>query len=92
MFKFLTTFFLTTVIRAKERKAIPHFMKIIRQALEKNISLCVWLLETFCNQNIIKEFLIDCPISDMRRFIAGLLKTAMENLYKYEINSINEYC
>ena len=49
MFKFLTTFFLTTVIRAKERKSIPQFMKIIRDALEKNIQLCVWLLETFTN-------------------------------------------
>lgn len=37
MFKFLITFFLTTVIRAKERKSIPHYMKIIREALTKNI-------------------------------------------------------
>ena len=33
MFKFLTTFFLTSVIRAKERKAVPSYMKIIREAL-----------------------------------------------------------
>jgi hypothetical protein len=34
MFKFLTTFFLTTVIRAKERgRTVPYFMQIIREAL-----------------------------------------------------------
>jgi hypothetical protein len=48
-FKFLTTFFLTTVIRAKERKAIPNFMRVIREALKKNVSLSIWLLETFSN-------------------------------------------
>lgn len=33
IFKFITTFFLTTVIRAKERKTVPSFMKMIRSAL-----------------------------------------------------------
>jgi len=77
MFKFFTTFFLTTVIRAKERKTIPQFMKIVREALKKNISLCLWLLETFSHQDLIKEFLIDCPIIDMKRFVAGLINTAL---------------
>lgn len=49
MFKFFLTFFLTTVIRAKERKSIPFFMKIIREALTKNVSLCIWILEIFSN-------------------------------------------
>lgn len=84
MFKFLTTFFFTTVIRAKERKSIPQLMVIIREALKKNVSLSVWLLESFVNQNLIKEFLIDCPIPDMKRFVAGLLKTAMQTVYKFE--------
>jgi len=91
MFKFLTTFFLTTVIRAKERKSVPSFMKIIREALEKSISICVWLLETFSNQDLIKEFLIDCPIPDMKRFVAGLLNTAMVKVYKHEEASIGVY-
>ena len=77
MFKFLTTFFLTTVVRAKERKSVPHFMKIIREALVKNVPLSVWLVETFSNQDLIKELLVDCPIPDMKRFVAGLIKTAM---------------
>mmetsp|Transcript_8862 Transcript_8862/g.8237 ORF Transcript_8862/g.8237 Transcript_8862/m.8237 type:complete len:107 (+) Transcript_8862:5955-6275(+) len=91
MFKFLTTFFLTTVIRAKERKTIPLFMKIIREALKKNISLCVWILETFVHQDLIKEFLVDSPIPDMKRFVAGLLNTAMQQVYPFEEAAIHDY-
>lgn len=91
MFKFLTTFFLTTVIRAKERKAVPHFMKIIREALKKNIQLSLWFVETFCSQDIIRELLIDCPIPDMKRFVAGLLGTAMKVIYPHESKAILEY-
>lgn len=92
MFKFLTTFFLTTVIRAKERgRTVPYFMLRIREALKLNVALSVWLIESFNNQDLIKEFLIDCPITDMKRFVAGLLKTAMQTVYKYEEEAIMNY-
>jgi hypothetical protein len=85
MFKFLTTFFLTTVVRAKDRgRTVPYFMQIIREALKRNVALSIWLLESFNNQDLIKEFLIDSPIPDMKRFVAGLIKTAMQTVYKYE--------
>ncbi len=92
MFKFLTTFFLTTVIRAKERgRSVPFFMQIIKQALRKNVALSVWLLESFSIQDVIREFLIDSPITDMKRFVAGLLKTAMQTVYKFEEESLSKY-
>ena len=59
-------------------------MELIRAVLKKDVSLSIWLLEAFSNQDLIKEFLIDCPIPDMKRFIAGLLKTAMNTIYKFE--------
>jgi hypothetical protein len=93
MFKFLTTFFLTTVIRAKERgRTVPYFMQIIRTALKNNAALSIWLIESLSNQDLIKEFLIDSPITDMKRFVAGLLKTAMQTVYKFEEASIAKYC
>ena len=66
-------------------------MQMIREALKKNVALSVWLLESFNNQDIIKEFLIDCPITDMKRFVSGLLKTAMQTVYKFEEQSIEAY-
>ena len=91
MFRFLTTFFLTTVIRAKERKSVPQFMKIIREALQKDILLSAWLLETFSQKAVINEFLIDCLIPDMKRFVAGLIKTAMKLIYRFESEQIKNF-
>lgn len=36
--------------------------------------------------------MIDCPIPDMKRFVAGLLRTAMLTVYKFEEEAIKNYC
>jgi len=77
-FKFVVTFFLTVGLRSKERSILPDYVAFIRDALKKNIGLSLWFIETFSNQDFIKEFFIDCPIHDMARFTQGLLKTAMQ--------------
>jgi len=76
--KFLITFFMTIGIRSKERNVLPDFVTLIRNALKRNIGLCLWLVETFSNQDFIKEFFVDCPIHDMSRFVQGLLNTAIQ--------------
>lgn len=83
-FKFLITFFMTVALRSKERTVLPDYLSLIREALNKNIGLCLWLLETFTNQLFIREFLLDCPIHDLARFTQGLLKTAMYQVYQKE--------
>jgi hypothetical protein len=55
------------------------------------VALSIWLLESFSSQDLIKEFLIDSPVTDMKRFVAGLLKTAMQTVYKHEEQAINAY-
>jgi len=40
---------------------------------------------------MIKEFLFDCPVSDMSRFVAGLLSTAMKTVYPHEEQQILVY-
>jgi hypothetical protein len=40
---------------------------------------------------MIKEFFVECPIADMSRFMAGLMKTAMNTLYVFEKEKISEY-
>ena len=87
----MTSFFLTTVIRAKDRKSIPQYMQLIGPALENSVMLSCWLVEVFSTQEIIKELLIDCPIPDMKRFVAGLLKQAMSTIYQYEEKYLKEY-
>lgn len=90
-FKFVITFFLTVTIRSKERGLIQEYLKLITDALKANIGLSMWLLETFTNQEIIKEFLLDCPIHDLTRFVQGLLRVAMEEVYKHEKDAMAQY-
>lgn len=56
-----------------------------------NIKLCIWFIETFTNQDIIKELLVECPVQDMARFTAGLLRTAMQMCYEQEQELIMTY-
>jgi len=37
---------------------------------------------------MIKEFLVDCPVQDMSRFVSGLLATAMQTIYSHEEQQI----
>ena len=67
-------------------------MKLIRNALKNSTPLSLWLLETFSSQELLIEFLIDCPIPDMKRFVGGLLRTAMRKVYEYENQQIKAYC
>lgn len=90
-FKFVISFFLTIALRSKERGVLPDFVALIRQALTKNIGLCLWLIETFSSQDFIKEFFIDCPVHDMARFTSGLLNTAMEQVYQKEEAAMKAY-
>ena len=87
----MITFFLTVAIRSRERFLVPEYVTLVRQAIQKNIGISLWLIETFSNQDFIKEFLIDCPIHDMSRFVNGLLKTAMIQVYEFEKELIDKY-
>lgn len=49
-------------------------------------------METFSSQELLKEFLIDCPIPDMKRFVGGLLRTAMQTVYVFEEKELRNIC
>lgn len=89
--KYIVTFTLTVAFRASIRTQIPSLVYLIRKALENNVRLSLWLIEIFANQRIIKEFFVDCTITDMSRFTAGLLKTAMTTVFQHEQENLREY-
>jgi len=59
--------------------------------MEQNVGLCIFLIEAFTCQEMIKEFLVDCTVPDMSRFTAGLIGTAMQMVYKFEEQQIVSY-
>eukprot|EP00330_Aristerostoma_sp_ATCC50986_P003550 CAMPEP_0114602088 /NCGR_PEP_ID=MMETSP0125-20121206/24715_1 /TAXON_ID=485358 ORGANISM="Aristerostoma sp., Strain ATCC 50986" /NCGR_SAMPLE_ID=MMETSP0125 /ASSEMBLY_ACC=CAM_ASM_000245 /LENGTH=90 /DNA_ID=CAMNT_0001811983 /DNA_START=40 /DNA_END=313 /DNA_ORIENTATION=+ len=54
----------------------------IKTILQKSTDISTWFIESFINLEIIKEFLIDCAVEDMRYFVYGLLKLAMKTVYE----------
>ena len=76
--KFGILFLLTVPLRAKEREKLPIFLKEIKILLRKSFELSQWFVQSFKNIKIIKEFLITCQVKDMKYFVVGLLKIALE--------------
>lgn len=80
--KFCILFFLTVVLRAHERARLPRFLREIKGLLRASKPLCSWLIESFAYLPIMKEFLVDCAVPDMKYFVIGLLKIALKNSYE----------
>ena len=79
--KFCTLFFLTVVLRTNDRSKLPRFLRELKNVFKLCIKLCSWFVECFTYPDIVKEFLVDCPIKDMKYFVTGLLKVAIKNAY-----------
>ena len=50
----------------------------------------MWLLETFSHPEILSEFFISCPIAYKRFFIAGLVASCFERVYKEEKSKLEK--
>ncbi len=88
--QFAATFFLTTALRADSKDAVPPILQYLKEACARNIRLCMWITRLFCHPEIIQEFLADCPMDNVRRWVAGLLFSAMRELYPIEKSAIHK--
>ena len=88
--QFAATFFLTTALRAESKESVPVILRYLKNACGKNIRLCMWICKLFCHPEIIQEFLTECPIDNVRRWVAGLLYCAMKQLYQLEKSAIHK--
>jgi hypothetical protein len=88
-FRLGITYFLTTVVRAKEKELfVGRFVRLAKAQLAQSAALCEWLVKGFANKKIIKEMLIDAHDEEMRALIAGLLRIAIHVLYEHEVGKI----
>ena len=88
--EFAATFFLTTALRAENKAPIPGILQSLKDACIKNVRLSMWICKLFCHAEIIQEFLTDCPIDNVRRWVAGLLYSAMKSLYPLEKSALHK--
>lgn len=73
-------YFLSVVLRAKERDKLPRFLKTLKKIASMSYEISNWFIGQMSNEEVLAELLIECPIKDMRYLVAGLMKTALDKV------------
>ena len=90
-FQFLILYFFNVFIRAKGKSCYGGTIELIKFCLNNNENCAKFLLEEFTNVNILVEFIINCPIGEIKKIIVGILYCAMineEQFYKGQISNL----
>jgi|LauGreDrversion4_2_1035121.scaffolds.fasta_scaffold23834_5 hypothetical protein len=66
-------------------------LNLLKAYINKNENCAKWLIEEFCNLQILEEMLLQSNQKEMRRFVVGLLYCAMLKLYPLEKDLLNMY-
>ena len=69
--------FLIVGLRVKDRDKLPKNLKLVKELLSKSYELSNWLISQISFVEILKEFLIDCCIDDMKYVFSGVLRVAI---------------
>ena len=91
VFRFFASYFLVVLIRTKQRHVIPAHLDIFKSYLNRNYKCASWLLNQLSHPKLIRELLFECPIDDMREFVAGVIECAIQRLYPIEKDKLNNY-
>ena len=69
---------------------MPCILLVLLYFIKKNLKFLIneqlecsdFLIEEFCNKNLIIEYLINCPSYEMKKLIVGIIYCAMINCVK----------
>ena len=84
VFKFAARFYLTILQRAQLKTHIPNMLNLLKAYINKNEQSAYWLIQEFCNNEILEEMLLQCSSKEMRKFTVGLLYCSMLKVYPLE--------
>ena len=84
LFKHFIIFFYNVFLRSKEKEYLGGMVDLIKFLMNDNPICGNYLIEEFCNKNVIIEYLINCPLYEIKKLVVGILYCAM-------IKSVNEY-
>ncbi len=81
--KFFIVFITNVVLRLKKDTVLPLYPLLcgVKRALERSVGLSLWLIENFSQPDILREFLVHCPVSHPRFFVVSMLISASKVLY-----------
>ena len=87
MFKCLLIYFFNVMIRAREKDYLGGTVDLIKYYINNYLFCADYFIEEFSNQNVLIEYMINCPSYDIKKLIVGIIYCAMINCIKtYERN------
>ena len=84
IFKYYIIYFFNVMIRSKDKEYLGCMVDLLKFLINDQLACSDYLIEEFCNKNIIIEYLINCPSYEVKKLIVGILYCAM-------IKSVNGY-
>ena len=84
IFKYYIIYFFNVLIRSKDKEYLGCMVDLMKFLINDQLACSDYLIEEFCNKNIIIEYLINCPSYEIKKLIVGILYCAM-------IKSVNGY-
>ena len=77
LFKHFIIYFYNIFLRTKEKEFLGGMVDLIKFFINDQQNCANYLIEEFCNTNIIIEYLINCPLYNIKKLLVGILYCAM---------------
>ena len=71
------------VYRPKEKTYLSDFLEIITLYIQKDIKKAKFILEEFANEEVIQEYLINCPTKSGIQALFKIIYTAFKKIFDY---------
>ncbi len=81
LFRFLITYFYNVLVRAENKRYLAGTVDLIKFFLNQYNECSQYLIEEFCNTSSLMEYIISCPILEMKKLFVGIIYCAMIKLY-----------
>ena len=90
LFKYLIIYFFNVMIRSREKDYLGGTVDLIKFFINNYIYCSDYLIEEFTNQNVLLEYIVNCPSYDMKKLIVGIIYCAMINCVKSYENKMRK--
>ena len=77
LFQYLIIYFFHVLIRTKDHEFLFETVDLIKFFLNQNSECADFLIEEFCQYNVIVEYIINCPRYEIKKLIVGIIYCAM---------------
>ena len=91
IFKHFIIYFYNVFIRSKDKEYIGGMVDLMKFFINDQPNCANYIIEEFCNKNVLIEYLINCPIYEIKKLNVGILYCAMlKSIGEYELSKIKE--